>query len=61
MTRLRHKPTFGEKLGTRRCAASLLLYGSGLNSGSGICRALSVKPLLNLVEATITLATGGSL
>ncbi|MEO8956622.1 MAG: hypothetical protein ACR2H5_26745 [Ktedonobacteraceae bacterium] len=55
------KATLGAKLGTLECAASPNLYGEGLNRITRVsASALHVKPLINLVEATITRATGGS-
>lgn len=52
--------TLGAKLGTVGCAASPTLYGNRLNMAKGEPSACYAKPLTNLVEATITLARGGS-
>jgi len=49
------------KLGTLGCEASLNRYGYGLNRATGMLSVRIVKPPHNIVKATITLETGGSL
>ena len=44
----------------QRVRASPLLYGAALNRWKGEASVLHVKPLSNIVEANITLETGGS-